>query len=66
MKFEDIHVIPGPFLFREANVSVTRGNRIVERLQADEIIFPKETPTGRKIFTPRDGKIVFNALINGV
>jgi len=53
-------------IYRAALVSSTIGDRIVGRLSTDGLITPQETPTGRKNFTPRDGEILFNALVNGL
>ena len=65
-QFTDHATIPSTAIYRAALVSSTNGDRIVESLSEAGTITPQETPTGRKNFTPPDGEILFNALVNGV
>ena len=64
MQFQESHLILASVLFREARVSQTRGNRVVRELVESGCIDPLKTPTGRHIFTPIEGKVVFETLVN--
>ena len=64
MDFQDVPVIPASGLYRAALVSPTRGVRIVDELCNAGRINPVKTPTGRWVFTPRDGEVVFKKLVN--
>ena len=64
-QFEEQLTVPSTYLYRAASVSSTRGDRIVEKLTSDGLINPQKTPAGHTIFTPPDGEIVFDALVNG-
>ena len=63
MNFQDAPLIPASGLYRAALVSPTRGVRIVDELCGAGRINPVKTPTGRRVFTPRDGEIVFGELV---
>ena len=65
-QFSDYATIPAPAIYRAALVSSTRGDRVVEELRNEGTISLENTPTGRKIFRPRDAEIVFDVLVNGV
>lgn len=65
MNFREQAIIPASILFRAALSSPTRGNRIVDELCRAGRIEPLATPTGRRVFTPHDGEIVFDELVNG-
>lgn len=65
LDFDSEPVIAAPNLFRAARVSSKHGDIVTERLIAEGVIDPIVTPTGRTIFTPNDGRLVFEALTKG-
>ena len=65
-QFTDHATIPSTAIYRAALVSSTIGDRIVGSLSTAGLITPQETPTGRKNFTPHDGEILFDTLVNGL
>lgn len=63
MDFDAIPMIPSVAIYKAANVSPTRGDRKVRELEAAGIVKPVRTPTGRIVFTPPDGRRVFEAIV---
>jgi predicted transcriptional regulator len=63
MDFKDKKVIPAPAIFRAANVSATRGKKVIEQLAEEGRITPMCTPTRRTNLSIRDGETVYVALV---
>jgi len=62
MNFQDAPLIPAGNIFRERRVSREKGEAVVAELARAGTIQPERTSTGRVLLTPRDGRILFDAL----
>jgi hypothetical protein len=65
MDFDDVPSIPANNIYKARRVSSGKGDATVHKLTVQGLIHPTVTPTKRKLLTPPDAKVVFNALSAG-
>lgn len=62
MNFLELPLIPAQNVYREAKVSIGKGERELARLVEQGAVKPLRTPTGRVLLSANDGRIVFERL----
>jgi len=62
MKYADVPVVPTTAIFREARVSATRGQSVIQELVEAGKISVLSTPTKREFVTPPHGQVLYDAL----
>ena len=60
--FDELKIVQTTFLWRNANVSATVGNRVIDELERHDMICPERTPTGRTVLSIREAQLVFGRI----
>ena len=60
--FDELKIVQTTWLYREAKVSPTCGNRALKKLKDSGLIDPEESPTKRKGLNVRESKLLWVTL----